>query len=57
MKKLILLISSLFITSFMMAQPCVAITGFSVTSPSCNGSMDGAILVTYSAGIVPYDIQ
>lgn len=57
MKKLILLISSLFITSLIIAQPCVVINSFSITPPTCNGSMDGAVLVTYSAGIAPYDIQ
>lgn len=57
MKILLSFIFTLFITSFMIAQPCVAITSFSVTPPTCNGSMDGAVIVSYSAGIAPYDIQ
>ncbi len=56
MKKLLLLISSLFITNFIMAQ-CVAITGFTVTPPTCFAQANGAVVVTYSAGLAPYVIS
>ena len=55
MKKLLLLISSLFITNCMTAQ-CVAITGFTVTPPSCNGLSNGVIVVDYTSGVAPYTI-
>ena len=56
MKKLLLILSSLFISSFIIAQPCVAITGFTVSPPSCFGLSNGAIIVDYTSGAAPYTV-
>lgn len=56
MKKLLFFTTTLLISNIIKAQPCPAITGFSVTSPSCFGLPNGAITINYTSGTAPYTV-
>lgn len=56
MKKFLFFTTTLLISNIIKAQPCPAITGFSVTSPSCFGLSNGNITINYTAGTAPYTV-